>query len=198
MSKILTILLIGFLLGGCSIKEITQPIKKYSINNTKNIKKQKKIDKILKVSHLKTSINLLGDGIWYKRKNLSTNSYLYSSWNQNFSSMIEDHVADTLYKSGLFKSVFDSYSKIKYDLILEGDIIKAVQIVNDKSAKVVFEIRLYLVNAKNSNLLSSKDFLYVKKCKSVDALGAVKAYDYILKLFDKEVVLWLKKSIKEN
>jgi len=198
MNKILPIFLMIFLLGGCSIKEITSPIVKYSINDAKIIAIQKPTTKILKISHIKTSINFQGDSIWYKRANLETNSYLYSSWNQNFSNMIEDHEADLLYKSGLFKSVFSSYSKIKYDFVLESEIVQAVQYVNKNRAKVEFILRLYLVNAKNSKLISSKDFSYTRKCKTIDAYGAVKAYNDIIKIFDKEVILWLKKSIKES
>ena len=198
MNKILPLFLMIFLLGGCSIKEVTSPIVKYSINDAQAIVVQKPINKILKISHIKTSINLQGDSIWYKRDNFETNSYLYSSWNQNFSNMIEDHEADLLYKSGLFKSVFSSYSKIKYDLVLEGEIVQAVQYVNKNKAEIEFILRLYLVNAKNSKLISSKDFSYTRKCKTIDAYGAVKAYNDIIKIFDKEVILWLKKSIKEN
>jgi cholesterol transport system auxiliary component len=186
------------LLGGCSIKEVTNPIVKYSIDSSQTVNTQKSIDKILKVSHFKTSTNLLSENIWYKRKNFETSSYLYSSWSENFSSMIEGHIVDTLFKSGLFKSVFNSYSKMKYDFVLEGEITKAVQNVSKNGANVEFVLRLYLVDTKNSKLLSSKDFRYTRKCDDIDAYGAVKAYNDIIKKFDKEVILWLKKSIKEN
>jgi ABC-type uncharacterized transport system auxiliary subunit len=198
MNKIWPIFFTALFISSCSIKDVTKPIVKYSINSAQITSIKKPIYKILKISHIKTPTNLLGDSIWYKRKNLETNSYLYSSWNQNFSSMIEQHMSDLLYKSGLFKSVFDSYSKIKYDFILESEIIKAVQYVTKDKASVEFTLRLYLLNAKNSKLISTKNFSYLKKCDKINAYGAVKAYNDIMKIFDKEVILWLKKSIKEN
>jgi len=198
MSKIWQIFFVALFISGCSIKDVTKPIVKYSINSAKITSIEKTTDKILKISHIKTPMNLSGNSIWYKRKNLETNSYLYSSWNQNFSGMIEQHVSDLLYKSGLFKSVFESYSKIKYDLILESEIIKAVQYVSKDKASVEFTVRFYLINAKNSKLISAKNFSYTRKCDKINAYGAVKAYNDIMKIFDKEVVSWLKKSIKEN
>ncbi len=198
MNKILALIFIGLFINGCSIKDVTAPIVKYDIQSMSNLNKEKQNDKILKISQFKTPDTLLGDEIWYKRKSSQTGAYLYSSWNQNFSSMVEQSVANTLYKSELFKSVFIGYSKVKYDLVLEGDIIKAIQNVNKNYASVAFEMRLYLIDAKNSKLLGTKDFAYTKRCKSVDALGAVKAYNDIFKIFNKEVILWLKKSIKEN
>ncbi|NOX15798.1 MAG: hypothetical protein GXP61_07210 [Epsilonproteobacteria bacterium] len=198
MSKILILIFVAFFLGGCSIKDVSAPILKYKISSVNSLNKQKENGKILKISQFKTVQNLIGDKIWYDRGKYKTNSYLYSSWNQDFSSMVEQNIANTLYKNGLFKSVFISYSRVKYDLILEGDIIKAVQNVDKNRASVAFEMRLYLVDSKSSKLLGTKDFIYAKKCESIDALGAVKAYNKIFKTFDKEVVLWLKKLTKEN
>ncbi len=198
MNKTLILILIALFITGCSIKDVTAPIVKYDIDSTSSLNKHKQNGKILKVSQFKTPENLLGDGIWYKRKSSQIGAYLYSSWSQNFSSMVLQNIANNLYSSGLFKSVFVSYSKVKYDLILEGDIVKAIQNVDKNRASVTFEMRLYLIDAKSSKLLGTKDFIYTKKCESVDAKGAVKAYNDIFKTFDKEVILWLKKSIKEN
>ncbi|MCF6172322.1 MAG: ABC-type transport auxiliary lipoprotein family protein [Campylobacteraceae bacterium] len=198
MNKILILIFVVFFTAGCSIKDVSAPIVKYKILNINHLNKQKQNGKILKISQFKTAKNLLGDKIWYSRALYKTNSYLYSSWNQNFSSMVEQNIANTLYKNGLFKSVFVSYSRVKYDLVLEGDIIKAVQNVTKDKANVTFEMRLYLIDAKSSKLLGTKEFVFEKKCESIDALGAVKAYNKVFKTFDKEVVLWLRKLTKEN
>ena len=198
MNRALIFTILIFFMAGCSIKDISKPIVEYDIDNGAKISVKTKSQKILKVSRFKTPVILLGSKIWYQRKSLKTNSYLYSSWNQNFSSMIERDVVDTLYKSGLFKSVFSVYSKARANFVLEGEIINAVQHVQKKSANVEFEIRLYLIDAKTSKLIGSKDFLYRRKCATVDALGAVKAYNSIIKTFSKEVVLWLKRLVKED
>jgi len=198
MNKILVSILIVLFFGGCSIKDIGRPIVKYSVYDGSPMKTDVKTDKILKISQFKAPINLLGSKIWYKRDSFATNSYLYSSWNEDFSSIIEHDIANRLYKSGLFKSVFERYSKVKADLSLEGEIINVIQNVSKNGANVSFEIRLYLIDLKSSRLIASKDFLYHKRCGSVNAIGAVKAYNQIIKIFNKEVVLWLKTLVKEN
>jgi len=198
MNKIALFFIVALVFGGCSIKDIGKPVVKYSISSADNRPTGARTGKILKISQFKTPAYLLGSKIWYKRKTLSTNSYLYSSWNQDFSTMIESAMSDALYKSGLFKSVFNRYSKSKNDYTLEGEVVRAVQKVMKNRAEVIFEIRLYLIDSKTSKLISSRDFLYRKKCKSVDAQGAVKAYNSIIKTFSKEVILWLKKLVKED
>jgi len=198
MNKIIIYVLITLFFGGCSIKDVGRPILKYAIFDGSHINANIKTDKILKISQFKAPSNLLGNKIWYKRDSLGTNAYLYSSWNEDFSSIIEHDIANRLYKSGLFKSVFERYSKAKADLSLEGEIINVVQNVSKDGASVSFEIRLYLIDLKSSKLIASKDFLYHKRCESIDAIGAVKAYRQIIKIFNKEVVLWLKTLVKEN
>ncbi len=198
MNKIAIYILIALFLGGCSVKDIGRPILKYAIYDGSSIKTNIKTDKILKISGFKAPLNLLGSKIWYKRNSFATNSYLYSSWSEDFSSMIEHDIANRLYKSGLFKSVFEKYSKARADLSLEGEIINVLQDVRKNGATVSFEIRLYLIDLKSSKLIASKDFSYRKKCESIDAVGAVKAYNQIIKIFNKEVILWLKTLVKEN
>ncbi len=198
MNKIVIYILITLFLGGCSLKDVGSPILKYTIFDGSHIDKSIKTDKILKISQFKAPVNLLGSKIWYKRDSYATNSYLYSSWNEDFSSIIEHDMANRLYKSGLFKSVFERYSKVKADLSLEGEIINVIQNVGKNGATVSFEIRLYLIDLKSSKLISSKDFSYNKTCESIDAIGAIKAYNQIIKIFNKEVVLWLKPLVKES
>ena len=198
MNKIAIYFLIALFLGGCSIKDVGRPISKYAIFDGSHIVKDIKTDKILKISQFKAPLNLMGSKIWYKRDSYAINSYLYSSWSEDFSSIIEHNIANRLYKSRLFKSVFERYSRVKADLSLEGEIINVLQDVGKNGATVSFEIRFYLIDLKTSKLIATKDFSYHRTCKSIDAIGAVKAYNEIIKAFNKEVVLWLKTLVKEN
>ncbi len=197
ISKIVFVAMV-FMLTGCSLKDVSQPIVKYDISSDLSVHVNVNSKKILKVSTFKTPANLLSSKIWYQRNSFRTDSYLYSAWSEDFSAMVEQDTANTLFKSGLFKSVFSSYSKVRADLVLEGELINAIQHVSEDKANVVFGVRLYLIDAKTAKLIGSKDFQYREKCKSVDALGAVKAYSSIIKTYNKEVILWLKKLVKED
>lgn len=198
MSKILVTLLMVAFISGCSIKEIGKPITRYSLDGGSVKLANFKVDKVLKVVHFKTPANLTGEKIWYKRDSFATNSYLYSAWNQNFTDMIEQELVDTIYKRDFFKSVFSGYSKSKTDYVLEGEIVSAVQNVHKNSADVKFDFRLYLIDYKTSRLIDSRDFSYKQACKTIDALGAIKAYNKIVQKINKEVISWLEKSVKED
>jgi len=197
MSKILVTFLIIFI-SGCSIKEIGKPIATYSLEAKSVESANFKVNKVLKVVHFKTPTNLIGQKIWYKREPFATNSYLYSAWNQDFTDMIEQELTNAIYKRDFFKSVFSGYSKSKTDYILEGELISAIQEVYKNRADVKFDLRLYLVDYKTSKLIDSKDFSYRQVCKTIDALGAIKAYNKIVQKLNKEVISWLEKSVKED
>jgi len=111
--------------------------------------------------------------------------------------LAEKNIANVIYKSHIFKTVFQGHSRIKPDFILEGNILQAIQNVS-KDGSVLLSVRLYLVDKKDAKVLGSKEFRYVKKCKSVDAKGAVDAYNEIIKKLDKDVVLWIKQLMKIN
>jgi len=195
MNKIFIFITVAVFITGCSLKDVSKPIARYDVYSATKAKSKTRSDKVLRVARFRTPANLFSKKIWYQREDMKTNSYLYSTWSLDFSTMIEQQVANTLYASKLFKSVLSDYSKAKVDLVLEGEIVKAVQRVGTNGAEVVFEVRLYLINYKTSKLIGSKDFLYTKKCESVDAQGAIKAYGKIMKIFNKEVILWLEKLV---
>lgn len=196
--KILFGVVILFVASGCSLKVVQKPIVKYTITNTTDIKKSDfTSEKVLKIDHFKSLKLLQSNEIWYQKPSYEMNSYVYSRWSGNFDALVEKNIADTVYNSHIFKSVFEGHSKIKADLVLEGDILQALQSVNGKG-KVIFKIRLYLVDKKNNKLIDTKEFEYMEKCKSVNAKGAVNAYNQIIQKLDKDVVSWIKQSMKKN
>jgi ABC-type uncharacterized transport system auxiliary subunit len=198
MIRLATIVLIAAIFSGCSLKSVSKPIVQYAIeDNTKVIKETKAVNKVLKISRLKSPEYIQNSSIWYQNSSFEMNSYLYAKWNEDFVNMIENNIASTVYDSGLFKSTFTKYSKIRADLLLEGEIIESLQkIGSDGSAEVSFSIRLYLIDSENSKLIGSKEFVYLKKCTDVNVKGAVIAYNEIVKNLNKDVVIWLKTLVK--
>jgi len=198
MSKVLVLVLISVFFTACSIKDVSKPLTKYGVSNNQEVQKSSlQVNKILKITKVKSPHYINTTNIWYKKPSFEIGSYLYSHWNEDFSGLVEQSIANTIFESGLFKSTFTRYSKVKSDLVLESEIIEAMQYVED-DAKVSFKIRLFLIDQYSGKLLSSKGFEYIEKCISVDAKGAVIAYNEIIKKLNKDVVLWLSKSVKEN
>ena len=200
MNRLGLFTLILIIFSGCSIKDVSKPIVKYTIDDdTKVTKERVCVDKIIKIKKFKSPDYIQNTNIWYKKPSYETSSYIYAQWNEVFVDLIEQNIATTIYDSGLFKSMFTRYSKIRSDLILEGEIIDARQIVKkDNDAEISFAIRAYLIDSKNSKLIDSKEFRYVKQCNSVDAKGAVIAYNDIVKNLNKDVRKWLEILVKEN
>lgn len=190
MSKFISLVIIAFLVGGCSFKEVEKPIKKYTIyNNVEAVDKKFHIEKIIKVANLKAPNFLQNNTIWFENSSLEINPYLYATWNENFSDIIEQNIVNTLYNSNLFKSVYSKYSKIGSDMILESELILASHLVEDNA--IQFVVRLYLIDKEKDVLLDSKEFRYKQKCESFDIKGAVFAYNKIIKQFDDDMVKWI-------
>ncbi len=200
MSRFIIVALIGIILSGCSLKDISKPIVRYTIDTENETQKEDlHVDKVLKITNLKTPEYLQNTNIWYKKPSLEMNSYIYSRWNEDFENLIKQNISTAIYDSNIFKSIFTRYSKIRPELILEGEIVETMQILrSDENSDVIFTIRLYLIDAKNSNLVGSTEFKYLQRCETVDAKGAIMAYDKIVEKLNKDVVKWLKILMKTN
>lgn len=193
MIKILITAVALFVLVGCSSKEV-KPYEIYSIQDNTKIQQSLHVDKILKIVKIKSPKQMQSDKIWYKKSTFKIDSYFYSKWNTNFTNMIEQNLVNSISRSGLFKATYSRHSKVREDFVLESELIDSV---HDVASNVVsFGIRLYVV--EGSVLKSSKEFIYEEKCATKDAKGAVEAYEKIIKKLNKDVVLWLSKSVKEN
>jgi len=193
MRKILLSVMMLFLLVGCSSKEI-KPYDIYSINDSSKLEQPLHVEKVLKIAKMKSSNQMQSDKIWYKESSVKIDSYFYSKWNTAFTDMLEQNLVNSISRSELFKTTYSRYSKVRADLVLESELIDSVHDIS--SGMVSFGIRLYLI--EGSMLKSSKEFIYEEKCSSKDAKGAVEAYEKIIKKLNKDVILWLSKSVKED
>jgi len=193
MKIILTSIIAIFLLAGCVSKEI-KPYEIYTVYDNSTIKQPLHVKAVLKVAKIKSTDQMNSDRIWYKKSSIKIDSYYYSKWNSSFTQMLEQNLVNNISKSNLFEGVYAKYSKVRTDLVLESELVEAVHDIGSNS--VIFGIRLYLV--KDKNLVSEHEFSYKEKCDSLDAKGAVKAYEKIIEKLNKDVVLWIKKSVIEN
>jgi len=200
MNKYIGILSAIFIFAGCSMKDVTKPIVKYTIDDdTRIVKVINQSDSILKITAFKAPSYMNTSNIWYQKQNYETNSYLYSEWNENFTSLIERNIANSIYESALFKSSFTKYSKIKADILLEGEIVEAIQKVKNNGKSVVsFKVRLYLIKQENNENLGLKEFSYEQECSTIDAIGTIEAYNKIVKNLNKDVIAWLKILVTKN
>jgi ABC-type uncharacterized transport system auxiliary subunit len=197
MIKIFAMAVTLLIFSGCMTKEL-KPTKFYTISNSTEIEKSNlKIDKVLKVSRVKSPDYLNSSDIYYQKNSNEINAYLYSKFNDDLTDIIEQDITSTLYKSELFRSVYNSHSKIRSDLILEVKLVNAVQKVGDDSI-VELDLRLYLIRKDDMALLGSKEFLYRQKSDLVNAEGAINAYNKIIKKFNKDMTSWLEALVTEN
>lgn len=199
MSKWLLMMSMVFLFVGCSLKEVEPAKTKFSLE-LGEVQKSTMTPSlsVLKIARFKASDHLNSEYIWYRHNGLQLDHYQFSTWSDNFLDMLQRNMAYTLFKSELFKSVFSGYSSMSADLLLEGEVLGVSQEIVNDTARVHVEIRLYLVTKEKSVLRDSKLFSYTKDCESVNAIGAVKAYNEIMKNLNKDTILWLERLVSEN
>lgn len=198
MNRYIVVVVLSLFFSGCSLKEVHKPISYFTLENATTQKQVQSFDAVLKVSQLRAPKYLNTPHIWYKKDSVAIDSYVYSNWNENFAALLEKNILDSLFASRVFSTVFNRYSKIRADMILEGEIENALQVVLADKAEVLFTIRLYLIDMKDSRLIDSHKFSYKQECESVDARGAVIAYNEIIKKFNKDTIQWLKTLVKEK
>lgn len=190
MNKIILTAIAVLFLGGCSMKDVQKAPQLYELSSQNSCSNStQSIAGVLKVAKTKSSEYLYSDALWYKEPSNEVYAYVYSRWNGNFVHMIEKNIADCLFQSGLFKSVFRQNSKLIEDVILESEVIQAYH--DTQSNSVFFTIRLYLVEKASKEFLGSKEFSYKQKCESFDAKGAVFAYEKIIENFHQEMIEWI-------
>ncbi|MBE0491762.1 MAG: membrane integrity-associated transporter subunit PqiC [Sulfurospirillum sp.] len=198
MSKVF-VLMVLIVLSGCSFKEVQKAPTKYTLERQTLEKVTTKYSfGVLKIPQIKAPQHLRSEYIWYSNDSLSMHHYLYAKWSENFGTLFSRSLGEILYESGLFGTVFYESSKMNADLLLEMQILEAKQVVQDKQAKVQFSVRLHMIDQTDNHLIDSQVFRYTVLCESIDAKGAVRAYNVMMQKLGSDVLLWIKKLAKES
>lgn len=189
MKKIILAATVLIALSGC-MGTPSAPNNYYTLQyeNTK-IETKQTCKEILKVDFPHAPSTLMGKRIIYVANPYESAYYVKNRWAEPLPAMLQDWIIHSIEDAGLYKAVVRSSSRVATDLVLESDIVSFEHRLESKS--VVVSIRLNLIKNDNNKIIKSKLFSYEKSVESTNASNAVKAFNEALKVFKKDVVLWL-------
>jgi len=191
--RILYLLLITLLFSGCSVKTLP-PIKKYTIDeNIITPPLHIKNCKSIKINFPKSSDEIFSKSIIYQ-KGFEKNSYYFSKWYETPNDMLYRLVLSSMQDNKTCKMVFPEDFNFNTQYQLEINILDFIQKFSKHTSYVKIRVLLYLKDKKN-HLITQKLLNEKIKCKTNNALGAVKAFNKASKKFIQDLLLWLQDTL---
>jgi cholesterol transport system auxiliary component len=193
------IYLIGlvFLFSGCSTT--TPTVVKYKISPQLSIEKQldsKCASKDIKIYTAFTDSSLVSRDMSYVKGDSKVYEYSESAWLNNPNRVLSREYIKMLRDLGLYKSVQDSKSRSKADLIVEIDLEEFMQYYSDdiKSSYSLIALTLSVIDFKSSKVISTKKFSSKIDAKTLDAQGGVEALNKALEDVLSQSAKWFIKG----
>lgn len=194
-------ILIGlvFLFSACSTK--TPVVVKYKISSNlgiDSISESKCKDKSIKVSSTFTSSNLMSKDMSYTQGGSKVYEYSESAWLNNPNRSVSRELIKMLRDSGIYKSVQESKSRSKSDLIVESTLEEFMQYYSDdlKKSYVVVRINFSIIDTHSSEVIAEETFKSQVDTKTLDAEGGVDALNTALKEVLNESSKWFVKGCR--
>ena len=150
-------------------------------------------DKSLKIAQAFSSSSLMSNHMNYAQGKTKQYAYSQANWSESPNIAISEELFKHIRATKLFKSVLNSKSRTKSDLILEINIEDFMQYFNDDSTSsyVVVAVNLTLLDAKNSRVIATDAFSSKVDTKTLDAEGGVEALSDALKNVINQSLIWL-------
>ncbi len=198
MKTIFLAVISTFIATGCST--IVPQVNEYSLNTRQSSAPYNTSiasPKTLQYQGIKAPISLSSKAIVYTKKNQEIGRYLYSSWNDIPSSMIERSTLGMLEESHLFANVIPSYSKSNADYLLESDLNAFYHQILDNGASEGFvDITYRLIDVKSRQCIESKRFIVTQSSDTQDAKGGIKALKKSIDVLNMQIIQWLNAIIE--
>lgn len=197
----ITYILVGFLFmfSGCStaIPKVT----KYKISPDIKIVKEESSScrsKSVKVSSAFTSTSLMSKDMSYVQGSSKVFEYSESAWLNNPNRSVSRELIKMLRETELFKSVQESKSRSKADLIIESTLEEFMQYYsNDLDESYAFvQINFSIIDSKTNEVISEKTISSKIKTETLNAQGGVEALNEALRDVLNNSAKWFSKVCK--
>lgn len=196
-SYLFAIIAIVFL-SGCGQKTLP-PLKTYNLSVDEKccneIFRQK--DVTLQILEPTTNKYLNSTSLYYSDNKYLLETYKLSKWSDYPTKMILEIALSKLDQLNLFKNITTNTIYAKPDYVLQSELFDFKQVVDDKKSYILFKIKFYLLDEKDYNNVVSKTFDYKVTAESVDAYGAIKAFNKASNLMLTDLSQWLNTNTKE-
>lgn len=197
MKKIYILVCLLFLFSGCST---TVPaVVKYKISPIIALE-EKQIStcktKSIKVSSAFTNSSLMSKDMSYVLGNSKVYEYSESAWLNNPNRAVSREYIKMLRALGIYKSVQESKSRSRADLIIEIDLEDFMQYYSEdlKTSYSIVHINLSIIDFNTSEIISTKTFKSKVNATKLDANGGVKALNTALKNVLSQSAKWFIKG----
>lgn len=186
------LLVLVFILGGCSFKDIeTRPLS-YKLEPDTSIKyvKPKNDKRVLRVQRIEGDRIVQTRFLLYKQDG-ALKPYKYARWSDLLTTRIQQIFVEALEEQSLFASVVSSKSFAVANLLLESSLENFEEVYNKDNSFVHVKIRFRLVERKKAKFVDSKLIEHRVKVTNKSVQGVVKAYEKALELVIKDLSEWL-------
>ena len=150
-------------------------------------------DKSLKIAQAFSPSSLRSEDMSYRVGGLKQYMYSQSLWSVNPNQAITSEFLSLIRDSKLFKTVQNSKSRSRSDVILELSVEDFMQSFNDDStlSHVDAVINLSLINVRTNTIFASKTFSKKIKVDTMNSVGGVNALNIALDEILLDSNLWL-------
>ena len=192
--RYILVLLLMMILSGCTttVPSITE----YRISVQAPVYIQKSTScktKSLKVAQAFSSSSLMSHHMDYAQGDAKQYTYSQAQWSQSPNLAVGAQLLKHIRETQLFKTVLNSKSRSKSDLILEINIEDFMQYFNEDETKsyVHIVLTLTLLDTKTSKPIATKSFEVREDVKTLDASGGVDALNHALEVIINKSIKYL-------
>jgi len=191
--RYILILMGMILLWGCST--VVPAVTEYKVVTKLPVSKEVSSisTKSLKVLQAFSSSALMSHHMNYTQGLTKRYAYSQAQWAEPPSFAITNEFLKHIQKANIFKSVLNSKSRSKSDLVLEINVDDFMQYFNEDESKsyVNIALTLNLIDVENEKVLATNSFELKTDTKTLDADGGVKALNSTLEKILNQSIKWL-------
>ncbi len=188
------------LLNGCMVESIP-PVQTYTLGYQVTglhaaAKRCQANTKIIRLAAISALLPYTTQDIIYSDGPNQLNHYLYSRWNDAPVRLLAKLFQQTLQSVGLFKAVVSDASVSKADYLLESELLEFRQLISDQShSEVRITMEFRLLDPKTRQVISVKHIQQQQPVASINARGAVEAFNQASQSVADALVRWLQKNL---
>lgn len=191
MRLIYTTIIIGLLLGGCSLKEVGQKPNNYRLEVNDALHVKKKEDKrILRVQRVEGDSSVSTNAILYK-KDGALKPYKFARWSELPSTRLQQIITESIQKQKIFKAAVSSKSFAYADLILESTLENFEEVYEGEQSFIHVKIRFTLVKRLGAKLIDTISIEKKVGVKEKNTQGVVQTFNEATSEILKEMNEWL-------
>ncbi|MFV0480827.1 MAG: hypothetical protein ACK5LP_02465 [Campylobacteraceae bacterium] len=186
--------------AGCAIKPNVETINTYNLAiDTLGAKEVTQVcsNRSISISMPKGVLGIHDTKIYYSRFDGEFQPYSASYWAELPALSIRRAFVYNLTNSNIFSSVTQGNFANKDGYLLDSNVFLFEQKIKDENSFVNFGIIFTLIDTKTREVVVNKEILIKKDTPSLNAKGAVLAFNEALKDMNSELNLWLKKAVCE-